>query len=158
MKKRANKLRPSIEWSILNIKWMIYFLAVLSLGCFTGLGYANDQVIRVELDEWQVSLDKQAVGPGKVVFKATNKGELAHEMVVIKTDLPADRFEVAHGKVKEDAVGEVMGEIEGFPPKTEETLTLNLSKGSYVLFCNNLEKGKVEGHYQKGMRIQFTVR
>lgn len=59
--------------------------------------------------------------------------------------------------MKEDAVGQVIGEIEEFAPGTMAEVTLDLPEGSYVLFCNVLENGETEGHYQKGMRIAFTV-
>jgi len=57
-------------------------------------------------------------------------------MVVIKTDVPLADFKVSNGKVQEEAVGEVMGEIESFPPPgSAQSLTLALSEGNYVLFA-----------------------
>jgi len=119
---------------------------------------ATEQVVQVNLDEWHMVLNKQVFKAGRLRFKASNQGKVSHELVVIRTDLPAEAFQVAGGIVQEDAVGEVMGEIEGVFPHSEEMLSLDLSKGSYVLFCNNLKKGASEGHYQKGMRVSFTVR
>jgi len=119
---------------------------------------AGRQVLHVELDEWRIKMDRRILGPGNVTFKAVNKGTLLHEMVVIKTDVPADAFEVENGKVNEDAVGVVIGEIESFSPGVNKEVTFELSEGSYVLFCNNLERNQSEGHYQRGMHLPFTVR
>jgi len=77
--------------------------------------------------------------------------------VILKTDFPADALTVSGGKVKEEAVGKVIGEIEEFPSNMEKEITLNLSAGRYVLFCNVLESGQTEGHYQKGMRAALRV-
>jgi uncharacterized cupredoxin-like copper-binding protein len=72
-----------------------------------------------------------------------------HEVVVLKTDAPADALKVgANHEVSEDAsVGE---DSETDPGKTKST-TINLKPGSYVLVCN------IERHYQKGMYAPFTV-
>lgn len=115
------------------------------------------RTVHVKLEEWRVAVDQAVLSPGRVTFKAVNHGKLDHEMVVIKTEIPAHTFSVKGGKVVEDAVGVVMGEIEGFPPGAERALTLDLPEGHYVLFCNNVEDGKAEGHYQQGMHLPFKV-
>ncbi len=86
-------------------------------------------------------------GPTTITFK--NVGTKVHEVVVLKTDTPADKLKVgADRKVSEDAsVGE---DSETDPGKTKTT-TINLKPGKYVLVCN------IEGHYQKGMYSAFTV-
>jgi len=114
--------------------------------------------VSVELKEGSVTPDKRSIShAGRVIFKVKNTGTVAHEMVILKTDIPADALPVAEGKVKEEAAGKVIDEIEEFPPNTEKQITLDLSAGRYVLFCNVLESGQTEGHYQKGMRAAFTV-
>jgi len=137
---------------------------LLVLWVFAVFGEAHEEVedaeqqVQVRLDEWRMLLDKQVFHPGRIRFEASNQGRVRHELVVIRTDVPAKDFQVVSGKVQEAAVGEVMGEIEGLSPESEGALSLRLSKGSYVLFCNNLQEGEVEGHYQKGMWAHFTVR
>ena len=116
------------------------------------------ETVSVELKEGSVMLEKAVIpNAGKVTFKVKNTGTVAHEMVILKTDFPADALTVAGGKVKEEAVGKVIGEIEEFSPNLEKEITLNLSAGHYVLFCNVLENGQTEGHYQKGMRAALSV-
>ncbi len=86
-------------------------------------------------------------GPTTITFK--NQGTMVHEVVVLKTDTPADELKVgANHEVSEDAsVGE---DSETKPGKTKST-TIDLMPGNYVLVCN------IERHYEKGMRTAFTV-
>jgi len=86
-------------------------------------------------------------GPTTIVFK--NQGTMVHEVVVLKTDTPADKLKVdANHEVSEDAsVGE---DSETKPGRTKST-TINLEPGKYVLVCN------IERHYEKGMFTAFTV-
>jgi len=149
--------------SVSNIRSIIYIAMVFILGFTVRAGSAagnepgEAHSVHVVLDEWQLEINKNHVRPGRVTFTAVNQGRFVHEMVVIKTDLPLGAFRVEGGKVKEGAVGVVMGEIEGLPAQSEQSLTLDLAEGTYVLFCNNLEKDLSEGHYQKGMRVVLTV-
>jgi uncharacterized cupredoxin-like copper-binding protein len=86
-------------------------------------------------------------GPTTITFK--NVGTKEHEVVVLKTDTPADKLKVdADHTVSEAAsVGE---DSETKPGKTKST-TIDLQPGSYVLVCN------IEQHYEKGMYGTLTV-
>ncbi|HEV8653769.1 MAG TPA: plastocyanin/azurin family copper-binding protein [Actinomycetes bacterium] len=86
-------------------------------------------------------------GPTTITFK--NVGTKEHEVVVLKTDTPADKLKVgANHEVSEAAsVGE---DSETKPGKTKST-TIDLQPGTYVLVCN------IERHYEKGMYGALTV-
>ena len=149
--------------SIIDIKPSLYFLmlviVLLTQSCATARNEDKKaQTLHVELSEWSIKTDRGILRPGKIRFQAMNQGTVPHEMVVVKTDVPVDGFKIENGRVEEDAAGEVMGEIESFQPGSVQTLTLDLSEGSYVLFCNNMEADEHEGHYQKGMRISLEVK
>lgn len=90
-----------------------------------------------------------SVASGPVTFTLTNTGVKDHEMVVLKTDTPADQLTIgSDDRVSEDdSVGEI-GEIK---PGTTGTVTLDLEPGSYVLVCN------IAKHYGQGMYAKFTV-
>lgn len=96
-----------------------------------------------------MKVDTTTVAAGKVTFTMHNSGTKQHEMVVLKTDTPADQLKVgSDGKVSEaDSVGEVSETDAG----KSGTVTLNLKAGSYVLVCN------IEHHYEKHMYSAFTV-
>ena len=117
-------------------------------------------VVNVELKEWAVIPSTTSAPAGRVTFTATNTGpEDKHELVIIKTDLPA--FELptdANGKVDEEGAGiGFIGEIEEFDVGATESLTFDLTSGSYVLFCNIYDEAEKEAHYKEGMLVTFTV-
>ena len=112
------------------------------------------QTVVVELDEWSVRPDKTSVSAGDVTFEARNVGTIAHELVVLKTDLAADELVLEGTQVSEEASGELIGEIEEdeLGPGQSTANTFGLASGKYVLFCN------IPGHYQSGMLADFEVR
>lgn len=110
--------------------------------------------VRVELGEWYIRPNVPSAPAGAVTFAATILGLESHELVVIKTDLPADGLKLnASNQVDEGASGLVLGEIEpeDFGPGKAASSTLTLPSGGYVLFCNE------PGHYQKGMHASLQV-
>src|SRR6266511_3015310 len=86
-------------------------------------------------------------GPTNITFK--NAGTKEHEVVVLKTDTPADKLKVGanHAVSEAASVGE---DSETKPGKTKST-TIDLQPGTYVLVCN------IERHYEKGMYAALTV-
>jgi len=111
----------------------------------------NAPVVDIDVNEWSVKPQTATAAAGAVTFNAENKGASAHELVLIKTDTPADQLPVANGKVDEDAVGEVIGEIEDLGAGLSVAATFDLAPGHYAFICN------YEGHYQQGMHADFTV-
>ena len=73
-----------------------------------------------------------------------------HELVVLKTDLSADKLPVKNGAVPEKQFKK-MGEVEDMAPGKSKHLTLKLTPGNYVLICNQ------PGHYAMGMHVPFVV-
>jgi len=90
-----------------------------------------------------------SVKAGQTTIAFKNLGTKVHEVVVLKTDTPADKLKVgADRTVSEDAS---VGEDSETAPGKAKTTTINLTPGRYILVCN------IEGHYQKGMFTAFTV-
>ena len=84
-------------------------------------------------------------------FLVTNTGAIIHELVVLKTDEPANQLAAnpeEAGKVIEEIH---MGETGDIAAGTFSGLGLSLGAGHYVILCNEL------GHYMAGMRVDFTV-
>ena len=102
-------------------------------------------------DDMRLTLDRYTVPAGNVHFLVTNSGGATHELVVLKTDLAADKL-VANatvaGKVEEQGH---MGETGDIAGGRFNGLGLQLGAGSYVIICNEI------GHYSAGMRVAFTV-
>lgn len=126
----------------------------------TVAGATGEATLRVVLDEWGITLDRAEVAPGPVRLLVSNRGRERHELVILKTDLPAAALPVAAGRVVEEAAGELIGEIEEFPPGGERQGRFVLDPGRYVLFCNVVEREDegIESHYGEGMRVSLQVR
>ncbi len=104
---------------------------------------------KVTLDEFSVKASPKSVSAGKVTFNVKNAGEDEHELIVIRTGTSASKLKMSGGKASQK--GEV-GEVEDIGGGRSKKLTVTLKKGHYVLICN------IVGHYQQGMRTDFTVK
>jgi uncharacterized cupredoxin-like copper-binding protein/mono/diheme cytochrome c family protein len=106
--------------------------------------------IGVTLSEFKVTPAETSTAAGDVTFNVSNQGAVAHELVVIKTDLAPDALPQKTGAVDEGAV-DVEKKTGNIATKKSENLSVTLTAGKYVLICN------VPGHYQAGMHTEFTV-
>jgi len=100
----------------------------------------------------KIVLDKSSVPSGKITFLVSNAGTMTHEVVVLKTDVAADKIAPnpeEPGKMSEDGS---QGESGDLDPTQKATFTLDLVPGNYVLICNQ------PAHYLLGMHIAFTVK
>ncbi|MGE0686886.1 MAG: hypothetical protein AB7P33_09095, partial [Dehalococcoidia bacterium] len=114
--------------------------------------------VNVTLKEWAIATDRQTVPAGDIYFLVDNQGpDDPHEFVIIKSNLAVDKLPTSNGKVPEDKV-DLIDEIEPFTPNSKAGETFNLKPGKYVLICNiaEVEDGKLESHYQLGMRTTLT--
>ena len=109
--------------------------------------------VGVTLADYSVTPDASSAPAGDVTFDITNDAEQTHEFVVFKTDLAADQLPTNDdGDVDEKGEGvEHIDEIEDIAGGSNESLTVNLDAGNYVLICN------LPGHYRQGMHASFTV-
>lgn len=130
-------------------------LAVLLSGC--PQGGIGGTIVDVALAEFSVTPETATAPAGLVTFRVRNGGAVAHEFLVIRTDLAPDALPTEeNGAYQENGTGtEVIDEIEGINPGRTENLILTLEAGNYVLICNMVNQGFV--HYALGMRTAFTV-
>jgi uncharacterized cupredoxin-like copper-binding protein len=137
-------------------------LALIAIGgllvsCSSG---PTSGPVSATLKEWQITLSSTNLKAGTITFNVTNDGTKNHEFIVRKTDLKADAMPLgSDGKIIEDdpqltTAGDP-SEIADFAPGLTKSLTLTLQPGNYVIFCNLSVETLL--HYQKGMRINFTV-
>jgi uncharacterized cupredoxin-like copper-binding protein len=105
---------------------------------------ASVRTIDVKLGEMWVKPNYTSVKAGRVTFAATNTGQLEHELMIERMPLKMD----APGRPNEEAA---QGMIEDMEPGESGRMTLKLTPGQYVLFCN------VAGHYAAGQHIRFNV-
>ena len=137
-------------------------IGVLVVGCSSsgGSGGSGDQTVQATEKEWQISLANATFHSGKLTIKVHNDGDKEHEFVIRKTDLTSDKLPLnSDGEVSEDdaqlsEAGDP-SEIGSVKPGEDQSITLNLQPGHYVIFCNIHDQDLL--HYQKGMHTDFTV-
>jgi uncharacterized cupredoxin-like copper-binding protein len=139
----------------------------LAIGAVVGVlvscsgGSGGTGPVTATLKEWEIALSSTTHSSGAVTFNITNNGDKEHEFVVRKTTLAADKLPLnADGEVSEDApelteVGDPSELAEIKPASSNNTLTVTLQPGHYVIFCNLHVEELL--HYQKGMHVDFTV-
>ena len=137
-------------------------LAIISTGCGGDDSSSgnSETTSKVKLEEYSLSfLDRGSSNSpakaGQITFEVENNGVLNHDFIVVQTDLASDSLEVNsfEAKVNEQTVGTILGRIpqEDLEPAHTASLSLNMTPGRYVIFCN------VAAHYQSGMHSQFYV-
>jgi uncharacterized cupredoxin-like copper-binding protein len=111
--------------------------------------------INVTAKEMLFQLSSPTAPAGLVEFVVKNEGKKPHEFVVLKNDLLDKKLPLKGGSLDEDAKGlKNLGEINEskLTSGTTQTLQLNLTPGRYLLVCN------LPGHFQAGMKTEFTVK
>jgi uncharacterized cupredoxin-like copper-binding protein len=109
---------------------------------------ATGPQIATTLAEWKVGASAPQAKAGKVTFAAQNTGKAPHELVVIKTDKPADQLGSGTRVSEKGNIGET-GDV---APGQRKTVSIKLKPGHYALICN------LPGHYKLGMHTDLTVR
>ncbi len=102
-----------------------------------------------------IKISQATVPAGEVTFKAVNSSKnIEHEMVVASLAKHPDSvpFKANLSRVDENAPNMNMGEISELEPGEKASLTLHLTPGKYLLYCN------VAGHYASGMWTLLTVK
>ena len=104
-----------------------------------------DDTVQVDLSDFTVQPDKTSVKAGNIEFVASSRGEMVHELAVLR--------------VMENGSFENMGELENLPAGESGTITVRLQAGEYQLACLIAagEAGSDVDHYKQGMHTQFVV-
>ena len=106
----------------------------------------------VVMIEFDITPSIATVPAGRVTFDIKNRGQIAHDFYVIKTDLAPDALPYDSAAYQARLSG--LNVVKYQPPITAGTsaqVTVDLSSGRYVLICN------IVGHYQAGSSTAFTV-
>ncbi len=95
-------------------------------------------VVQVQDDaDFNIEVDKDEVDAGEITFTIRNDGPLAHDFIVIRTDLDFRDLPIVGMFVKLDAPEiTVVAQVEQIPVGETATLVVALGAGNYVLTCN----------------------
>ena len=110
--------------------------------------------VPVSLKDYSITMSSK-LSAGSHTFGLTNDGKQPHELVVFRTDLPADSLPVdADGRVDEESPKLENVADSGNPLKVggSEAVKSTLPPGHYVAVCN------IADHYQRGMQLNLTVK
>jgi uncharacterized cupredoxin-like copper-binding protein len=122
------------------------------LGCTGHPSAPPGPVFDVEVKDFKIEPSLPTVEAGLVTLRVRNQGPTTHEFVLTRSGLPADELPLAADglSVDEDRVVP-LGELAEVEAGATGVLTLPLTPGRYVLFCN------LEGHYLTGMSASIEV-
>ncbi len=113
----------------------------------------QEKGIRVTLDEYSIRLTQGSIVAGLQTFSVTDRGQIAHQFLVLRTNRPPDDLPVAkNGIVRLGSKGiDEVAELELVTPGSREELPVRLRPGPYALICN------IAGHYASGMHTGFIA-
>jgi uncharacterized cupredoxin-like copper-binding protein len=110
---------------------------------------AASHALTIRMSEYAFDPQDAVAKKGKVTITAPNDGQIAHELVLLKTDADPANLPKKGGKVDESAsVGEIADVQPGFTKKA----TLKLAPGKYAMVC------ALPDHYENGMYGSLTVK
>ena len=109
-------------------------------------------VVTVSLDDGMtVTLDKNVVYAGPVVFAVSNRGAAIHEFVVLATAGPWDTIPLDQNEPTRVAEDTNIGETGDIPAFRFSGLGIDLAPGVYTVICNE------PGHFMAGMHATLWV-
>lgn len=123
---------------------------VAALTLLAGCGPGNG--VGIQYNGYTIQPSRATAKAGDVVFSIANQnGQVMHELLIVRTDTPADQLRLGSDS-KVDLSGlTIAGQVDQVELGQSATLTAHLTPGHYVLLCNMV------GHYQLGMHADFTV-
>ena len=121
-----------------------------------GTASSRPQATKVGVDEKNFQIDlPTTLRPGRTTFVINGVGPSMHEFNVARTELdPKDLPLADDGTVDDQNPHDNflhLAEAEGIDIGVRKTLSVDLTPGTYVVYCN------MDGHYQSGMATRVTV-
>jgi hypothetical protein len=97
----------------------------------------------IEVREFVIAPEKTRARPGTVVFKVNNAGEITHQFLVIRSDLPIAQLprKPGEGGVDETQI-DIIGRIDSIPAAESAEVTVPVETGKYVMICNLVSGGE----------------
>jgi uncharacterized cupredoxin-like copper-binding protein len=131
-------------------------IAAVTGGMNVATAAASAPTDNVRLIEFKIQPTRGSVAAGKTKFVVKNAGADEHEFVVVRGHDPAALPTKSDGSVDEDQIpkSNKLGELGDIKPGKTKSKTFKLPAGSYIAFCNIVDKendGSVISHFAKGM-------
>lgn len=92
--------------------------------------------IEVRLDDYAIEPRANTVPAGRITLKATNRDDVPHDVVLVRTTLPPDRLPRSGIRVDEsDLAIEILARTARLDPLRTGSFSASLGPGVYVLVC-----------------------
>ena len=134
------------------MKYVAVMLA--AVGAFAPVGGASAiptagqvKTVTATLSEWKLVPSLKNLPAGKVTFVIRNKGKLAHEFVLTRTNIAPAKLPTSGGV----ATVKPLAAVRNIGPGQTKRVTVTLKAGKYVLLCN------LPAHYQSGQYAGLVV-
>lgn len=127
--------------------------AAVVMSC-SGGGARAGVTVNVAERDFKMTASASHVAGGVIEFRDHNAGPDTHEVLIVRTTLPAGRLPLRSDGItvnEEVLKPDIVGSIDFVPPGGTKTTKLRLEPGRYVLFCN------MSGHYLGGMHVDLLV-
>ncbi|MFX1765850.1 plastocyanin/azurin family copper-binding protein [Paraburkholderia sp. A1RI-2L] len=130
----------------------IAIIAIVVASGMTPHASWAQQTVNATLLSDSIQLETHSVKAGRLTLDIRNDASntMAHELVVLKTNLPDDALPVGMGQVLEHKLKKI-GEVEDIAPGKSKRASFTLAPGHYALICNK------PGHYAMGMHTALVV-
>ena len=127
--------------------------ALAAAGCgATARGAAGAQVVNVTERDFTIKASPARVSAGDVVFRSSNRGPDAHELIVVRGRAAGLKLRSDGMTVNEEGLeSATVGALEPGAPGSVRELHVKLKPGRYVLLCN------MSGHFMGGMHTVVVV-
>ncbi len=100
-----------------------------------------------------LTIDPNPAQAGDTTLVITNRGRLAHNFLIVRTDLPEGALPLDSDSVHVDEPSvDVVFKSRDLEPGEVESVSVFLEPGRYLGLCN------IEDHYQEGMVTTVEVR
>ncbi|MGH9151221.1 MAG: hypothetical protein ACRD03_02190 [Acidimicrobiales bacterium] len=131
-------------------------LAVATVSCGSDYRPATPGIVEVTMDEYRFTYD-QTVPTGRVVVRATNAGELDHELLLVAIPEDFDRTLAAQLRSPTKVGFATKALLPRRGPGEVGEFATDLEPGRYGFLCFLVDDdGK--NHARKGMHSEFRVR
>ena len=136
-------------------------LLVILLAACSSSGGGEGGDLDVALDEYSVVTNLNTLPEGPIKFDLKNDGDLKHELLIVRSDIPGDELPTKDDGSFDDGAGgvDVKREVEDIEAGEKTSRSYALDPGKYVLLCNIVEDidGIETSHYAQGMWTELTI-
>jgi Sulfocyanin (SoxE) domain len=144
---------PGLRTTLITVTVLMIAVGIAVVAGLTFYSPASAAHVNVSESDYGIRVPT-TLRAGRYNLTLTNNGVQPHELLIFRTDLPANALPVdASGDVIEDSpqLHSALDSGAGLGSHKTQALSVTLQPGHYVAVCN------LPTHYRLGMRVDITV-